>query len=414
MNNSILITLTASMLGMGACKPRVESKYEIKHTFSNTSITRPTPPEPCKNSDQTKPEWQYVSAMVDYITAKNPETFQGHLDRKYICVKIGQPIKMINAAMDGANGTIILFPRLLKVKGLDTDAGLASTLAHELAHFTMSHHLSSRGKPAPAGYDLAKEKTLQAKIDVLEKEYENKAVEITRTFVSDRNGEVPRIIDDISTNQQLIERHGKYGFPQKLQDALEQFNENLTQKTADTFLNELSSSLRSAQDIEERRPGSLTPQTKDVVNAVLNRHDSLFDSITPLAKRVYSAKSDLEMHQMPLIQRDEQEADEVGFEFYVRAGFEPKLYAQSFIALAKSQNQKLNCQHVTSTSQPPRYREGISFNKQHPDFCWRYFDLKYTEREKHAKDYAAFTPKKPIVNLPQMERLRAALPATYD
>ena len=123
-----------------------------------------------------------------------------------------------------------------------------------------------------------------------------------------------------------------------------------------------------------------------------------------------AAYQELETHKLPVLQFQEQEADEVGFELYLRAGFDPDIFAQSFIHLAKAVRADYECDPMNPLSpEPSRYREGISFNKVHPDICWRYWDTKYVERRKHAEDYQSLIGKNPIVNLPALDEFRTKL-----
>ena len=414
MNRSLLISLIAPgiLSGTLACKtPRSHDRADLKHAFGKTFVARDTPPEPCTNMNETSPEGRYVAAIMNYITSKNPDTFQGYLDPKKFCIKVVR-INTINAAMDSQSGTMLIYPKILKVKGLETDAGLASVVAHELAHFSMAHHLTRKQRPLPAGYSQAKEDALQANFEKLKLDYEQQAARLMESFVAYGDQELDQVIELITTNQRLQKRFGN-----RMKDNFRKSYDNFLAKpnndNAQGLLGEIDTWVTQAQE-DRQRDSSLYPDASVIaIDSVLKRRENIFAPIEPQKAKINDAYNDLETYRLPIIQYNEQEADEVGFEFYIRAGFAPDLYPQTFVSLAKSQNPKLNCQQITPTSsEPPRFRKGISFNKVHPDFCWRYFDLKFIERKKHASDYAPFISKTPIINLPELDKLRAALPAT--
>jgi hypothetical protein len=146
------------------------------------------------------------------------------------------------------------------------------------------------------------------------------------------------------------------------------------------------------------------------LKSVLARREVIREPNQDLPKMLRSAERALETHRLPILQFQEQEADEVGFELYVRAGFGPDIFPQTFIHLAKAIRPNYECDPLLPLSnEPSRYREGISLNKLHTDICWRFWDTKYIERRKHADDYKPFILKNPIVNISSPDELREAL-----
>ena len=114
------------------------------------------------------------------------------------------------------------------------------------------------------------------------------------------------------------------------------------------------------------------------INSVIDRREVLRIELDREDHELAKITTELDIYRLPITQREEQEADEVGFDFYVTSRFEPKFLGLIFVNLAKARNPKFNCHEITTKlSEPPRYREGISFHRIHPDFCLRYFDLKY-------------------------------------
>lgn len=398
------------VVAFNSCKPRSNADSELKHTFGKTSVPRKDPPSSCKSSGEDTPEGRYAKALVDYITSKNPETFSGNLDRKYICIQI---IKTddLNASMDPASGTMRFFKRILhSLPGLESDAAKAATVAHELAHFSMSHHLSNRDS-APPGYDRSKEQKLKAELDQAKKKLDEATFAQINDFFRQSNNEVSRAIQAVTTNTQFASKVRAMSFPKDLIAAHKNFINKPNLDNGESLLLEIDTWLVEADKFSGKSGSAISPDQAKLIKSVLARRETIREPNADLSRKLGEAHQKLDTHRLPILQFQEQEADEVGFEFYIRAGFDPDIYAQSFIHLAKAVRPSYECDEMTPLSpEPSRYREGVSFNKIHPDICWRYWDTKYVERRKHAADYRPFIAKNRIVNLPALDELRAQLP----
>jgi hypothetical protein len=391
-----------------ACKPRSDAGTKLKHTFGHTSVSRTKAPEPCNNSGEDTPEFRYATALIDYITSKNPGTFTGNLSRKYLCVQI-MKTDGLNASMEASNGTMRFFKKILHpLPGLESDAAKAATIAHELAHFSMSHHESSRDN-APPGYDRAKEAKLKTKVEQVRKRLDDANFKAIQSFINANNNEVSRTIDQVITNQGMIDKF-KTSFPKYLMEAHQQFRQGPSLDSGESLLLEIDTWIVEADKLAAKKGGPISADLAKQIKSVLSRRELIRDPDSGISNDLAKAELDLERHRLPILQFEEQEADEVGFELYLRAGFDPDIFPQSFIHLAKAVRADYECDPMNPLSpEPSRYREGISFNKVHPDICWRYWDTKYIERRKHAADYKPLISKNPIINLPEMDKLRAAL-----
>ncbi len=404
----IFFTLVALSIFL-ACKPRNQTDAQLKHTFGMTSVPRKNPPISCKNMGTDSHEGRYATALIDYITSKNPTTFTGNLSRKYICVQILQ-LDDLNASMDASSGTMRFFKRILhRLPGLETDAAKAATVAHELAHFTMSHHLANR-ESAPSGYDRKQEQVLRAQVDHLKEQLDAAKLSAINDFLTAENNEVSRTIDQVTGNSLLVKTMKSASFPKSILQAQKSFLEKPDLGNAENLLLEIDTWIVEADKYAGIHVTPLTPQQTRLIKSVLSRRESIREPNEDLNKKLWAAQEALETHRLPILQFQEQEADEVGFELFIRAGFDPDIFPQSFIHLAKAVRPSYECDPVSPLSpEPSRYREGISFNKVHPDICWRYWDTKYIERRKHASDYQPYITKKPILNLPALDQLRANL-----
>ena len=114
---------------------------------------------------------------------------------------------------------------------------------------------------------------------------------------------------------------------------------------------------------------------------------------------------------------EEQEADEVGFEFYRRAGFRDNEFFNMLYQLAITSGEVpkrdiVACMQKSfktialkkETFEPPR---GSS---THPDYCWRIFDHQ-RELILHEKDYAPFPNNKAIISASGLANARAEIEA---
>lgn len=117
-----------------SCKSTGRNESQLKHVWGET--LRPPHALNCVEFESFDPLFQkYVHKHIERIAQHNPAVFRNDLDPGKFCV---MPIESpeIDAGAS-ADGTLIFNTGLIQVA--DTDAQFAAAVAHELAHITLNH-----------------------------------------------------------------------------------------------------------------------------------------------------------------------------------------------------------------------------------------------------------------------------------
>jgi hypothetical protein len=132
-------TYGIASLGLGVsliwgCKSTERTDSQLKHTWGET--LRLPHALNCVEMESFDPFFQkYVHKHIERIALHNPLVFRNELDPDKFCV---MPIEAPDIdAGASADGTLIFNTGLIQVA--DTDAQFAAAVAHELAHVTLSH-----------------------------------------------------------------------------------------------------------------------------------------------------------------------------------------------------------------------------------------------------------------------------------
>lgn|GEM_PF-1597871 len=105
----------------------------------------------------------------------------------------------------------------------------------------------------------------------------------------------------------------------------------------------------------------------------------------------------------------EQEADEVGYEYFLRAGFVPESFLfNTRVSMGRAAFDTCVRNHVTKGVPPPRG------SANHPEHCWRVFDLLYYEPKIHAESFAPLlkNANRKMIDESGLARAQANLKAT--
>jgi hypothetical protein len=487
--------LTIISISVYGCKPR-PNLSEAKHVWGETAVSRSTPLDACEvETDAQFPLAKaFIANLAEQLMRANPSTFKGTFDPKAFCFGVMDrpdvfpgPFGEVNGMAFPWSGFVLITPKTFL--HAETEADVASIIAHELSHITRQHQHGG----ASLSYirhqfsKTAGLQDIQNQIEIEQKHsntlspegslpaerqrsmQELKSIAITtleannKAFVELRDSvrkldrewhdmsewDPPQpfaIGGDCTTKYCDIEKLGRDIW-------LESFDQNFVsydsgyrgsdrffpqQTTAEKQARFLALKLAHEQMLVKRN--QMTDQlTKFISDSVPDHERSGFirdsgiirsdeqknrDSNERMAKlRVKETqimlKGGLDQHIIATLR--EQEADEVGFEIFLRAGFPKKNY--SFMsryfaiqmeriqsakelsvnrpdtlddeALLKAcmeirQNELMGVpylQNWTARSEP--YRLGPGRMESHPLPCWRIYNVNVNESREHAAEIEA-------------------------
>lgn len=359
----------------------------------------------------TNPEVdQYLSDVAKYLAAFNPKTFKDKFAIEHICIYV-QPGAKSNAVAIRNLNTINVNSGLVLVAL--SDAEIASALAHELAHLTMQ---SDDGEDVPPEVlrspDWPKVREnfefqyrdasgrlngIEQHIAMIQEQMRSDSLAIARAIDSDALLQEGYKLQSLYNHLLSVNLMTYVRLPIPLLADRDELLPTLTtdelaslaksfasQRTA--FIAKLEKvAPASVKNWQDQQVLLLTAfgQT-DVVQTELGSYSKQFDSfIASLAGP--GARYNWR----------EQQADEVGYELYLRAGFEP-----TFMPWLERNNmpledyQKCLKEHVAKGIPPSRENTG------HPTDCWRIYDLLYLEARYHAEDYKNFFATAHTVEIP--------------
>ncbi|NDE15296.1 hypothetical protein EBZ80_10240 [bacterium] len=409
-------------LGFLASCGHAQDGATLKHQFGRTSVVRSHPVIACKDGNSHQDIISYVKSLLRHIAAANPGTFKGDLAIGKVCVQVVDDEK-ISASMDPASGLMRVYTGLfLPRHGFDSDAAIAGVLSHELAHFTMNHgDARPTALDLPADYDDGAYKAKLAEYKAIE----SKASSMMSETIHDvALAYGPRLLDALPPVFDEIRQLG--GTDRQRRD---------NQWTADLFKEfkieiQLMKAKGDKAGVERMLSGYMFTHIKYALDYRAKLSAATRDANEPWATMLkatgekdagiaraeaYGAEKEklvpeLKRLRAPAFQWEEQQADEVGFEFYIRAGFEPRIYPEVFNQLAHFVEGAGECsKEVSVNSVPPRIHPDREPRGSHPDGCWRYWNARYSEPEHHDAEYSPLMPVHPVVDLPALAGQRAAI-----
>jgi hypothetical protein len=425
---SLLITTISCFSAVAGCKTTQPQKYQSKHIFGRTAVSPMTESKPCEDGKQYLEAVRYIRNVAGWLMQKNPNTFAGPYAPGQFCFAV-QDSQGMNASASVETKTIYVSTGLLEMNNAK-DADIAAVLAHELAHITMQHKLREPDAvDLPTDYDPVEGKR---RLDARAKWME--AVESSRkdlVIAADRN----RIFSEAATlmrDRSILARLGTANPPQNpnqfasaskaLTLLLAEYPEVIAAPRVYTlkswqFLDRLSLHIDELMEASNTLSGYvqngpelclLSVVNLDCLDKKIMRHLIRFSStrIKPEIARTCElelpAKDDPN-HYAPYVQWTEQQADEVGFEFYLRAGFHPDRFTTYLEQMMRSESSFDACvdqlkQHNTT---PNRTTSDIA--DAHPAFCFRYHDIKVAEMKAHDNDYKELLPAATLETIPGLD-----------
>lgn len=418
------------LLAVG-CKVRDSIPSESKHTFGKTrrepsgelgDCTQKTFQELARQDDVESPEaTAYVRKIADQVMKANSDTFNGAYDPTKICLYVVRRSD-VNASAASDIRNIFFNTGMLEVMG--NDAELASVIAHELSHITMQHvmdqpyeKLEQSEEWKTAGRKLQEElKAVEAKSQAIFAENNALDMQLSRigeeldqkvsaTMKAEREA-LTKEAQDIQT--ELLDSDSKYppgaverdllhglwmavlpGKPRFY--AIPREEDKLEQPDAIQLLPDIVKKIKGHNDrvrvLNEKEKKSFPTQWAALEKTV----QSIWEIPARLAvvseESVRKEKEILALKEKivgsALYNWAEEEADDVGLELYLRAGWSPAFYSNIFLKHLQAKNEDVAaCKALLQVQTEPERGKGF-----HPANCWRVYNATIEEMNEHKHPY---------------------------
>ncbi len=419
-----------SGLILGSCKTRPTTSSHIKHKFGRTYIRPEKSLLSCQDGKNYPESVAYLKSLASRMMAKNEATFSYEYAPEKFCFEVVD-VPGLNASADPETRKIRIRADLLRF-GVEGDAPIAAVIAHELAHITMQHR-----RREPVAEDMPKDldmKELNRRIEA-QKVWKSKIESSRATLVNDAFKTkfletADKVIADKSFWRRIAPALGKYDQAayKKTSDDLmklgEEYEAELANPTADAFrtwklldmitynLDEIASSAPQFSKFIQADPidcaaASLCDESKTLQFLTKYINDKIKPSMDETCALKIDPKDDPQNYA-PWVQWMEQQADEVGFEFFLRAEFSPSSYTTFVETMMKADERYHTCLENLKLPGWKAPRITDEFLDGHPPFCFRYANINVEEMLSHEADYAPLLPKATIITLPELSQLRDA------
>ena len=397
------------------------SASKIKHNFGETNRSD-TDAQPCvydENASENKAADLYLKSIATEIASRNPDTFRGNFAIGNICLYYKTNSELNATAALKKN--LIQFNSAL-VNAAASDAEIAAVMAHELAHLTMqSEHIDIAPQllTNPEWQKLSKEghekgTALNSEINRLNKEFEpadHAIAAMEQKFIAKLSA------DQKKRGKQLgFQRNDMSSMLINTPDAkmshrdLTVFPGYRTIWVADGAFSEDGSiapfnppsdmNPLAAKKLEDYQTSAadFASELKKAFPADAEALYLQYDKIRSIETHKDEAWARLKKHRQEMDDAaarldpkgvrhnwTEQEADEVGLELYLRAGFRWSDFPWLDSRLMKPDElERCRKDHIEKNVEPTRG------DGSHPEGCWRVFNALVTEAQFHKDDYAPF------------------------
>lgn len=410
-------TLAIGALLLTACG--ASSPSDLRHEFGKTRRVPLSALEPCRQEQAETPTIQaaqdYVSKLAHLIMNRNPQTFAGDYAPEKFCFTV-LDLDIVNA-LAFANKRLIVFNQGM-LEALPNDGHVAAVLAHELAHITMQHtgdyesetvtndpRWQAHGQDAKeklkrlerTQQDLESRKSalyvehsaLEAAMDATTSPSRQLRAELAKTYQTLLSELYSALGTKRSDSVAFLALATALQSPTPRLQLAPSLTKGDVSSAADfQILRDKVERYRTSRDAwlaqEEQEQPDLWTKYRAVVLEAATVAQRLADGITErerLTAQLNALRT--EIIGDAAANWHEQEADEVGLEFHLRAGFAPLAYQGLFEVLhAIYQSGAASC--AAQAESPERGAES------HPDPCWRYYNAKALEMSGHSADYAPF------------------------
>lgn len=402
-----VVFLASVLILTSSCKPAGENHSGVQHGVGNTRVSQQDF-LPCKEipaSPGYSETVRYLNDLKNAIARANPRTFEGDLAPENICIALDTSDRGTGGGAFGDSGRILI--ERISVKTAESDAQLGAILCHELAHVSMNH---------------------------------------MRTTKSSRNGESLNFTHGIGPDRyfQQLQQYPSYRSEKQQLDSLNRRLAEVDREYATTQaqLNQLAEAVFTKDVIESAKKSEAGAKAaieylsrcsteacqrlksaNDKISSLGVEKNELHHNKIPVQEyRVYQVAGALLPPDVMLTWL-EREADEVGLELCVRAGFDTrKLLSHRESRILESGSQRYNGCRIAiqnALSNLPAAKDpygrvveipisDAQFPGPHPEECWRLFNI---ERELllHARDFQPFKKNLATVVPGGLERAKSEL-----
>lgn len=384
-----------------ACKP--DNLSQLKHDFGNTRV-EPTNLVDCHKTpspnfvakpDQFPKAQEFLKNVANHIMKSNSQTFNGSYDPARFCFGV-TPSPEFNAfavyqyrEVSFNSGTFERF---------NNDAEVAAIMAHELAHITMQHKgilthsdMAKVGRKAQGLMNQSSQ--LSEQINQLSGQLFEVQYEVWQMFdsIAAASPADKLAVSHISDMEEILRSNQSLSQISPSQWA--QYQQKL-----DGYYSEIMGGNDAENGVAVKyKVGEIT-RIEAQINTLSLQQFSNDEEFTRIAQQKLGGPEQIANGR-------EREADEVGYEFYLRAGMSPNHYVTALsetVQPGPEDNQYENLPFLyclrnmfkTMRLEPSR---GVG---SHPTGCWRLYNIVANENLKHKDDYAKFMQAATRISIP--------------
>lgn len=410
----------------------------LKHPITATSMQPTQPLTPCTPSTSNVDANQYFAKIGRQIMNANQQnTFTDPYDPELFCFRT-RAMGGVHSFANPTNRTVTFDLGLLYLQDDQVDADLAMIIAHELAHVTLQHGARiPLPTELPDDFDRAElDRRLRLKAVFVDKQTNlKKSIAVnahTDNMYENYVWLVQNNDDIIATLKPKLKTSDNETLARvaTLVAALKSSFSSIFENTKPDAVIEANFMIQSRElilTLTEEIPGVANAIKtvggctipRDAINCLGQIASYSRERVQPINIQLMTnilPQDDDPAAYAPYAQWMEQQADEVGYELYLRAGFKPERAHSAFNAIMKIKSPETleQCLVALQAPQPPN-RVEANEDRKYPNACFRRYNLQIAEMAEHKNEYAVLAEKATTLNLPdtvgELKHLRTVYPA---
>ncbi len=412
------------------CKPRADQS-DVKHTFGVTRRDLLQPQQPCEQANFTTKypvADAYIRRLAVHIANANPKTLSGAFAPGRFCFSLNES-EAFNAMASARFMLVELNAPILLYTA--SDAEVASVLAHELAHVVMRHdvaihpdveHLPEVAKlvAEAAGFEAEVQKHRAAGDLVADEKRAHLQALRSRLAASyPKFAAAVKRMDELNVEALALLKKAPFSLgvpneplPQSQMSPYDDDSLDAAGKARYAAMrDEFSKASSVARDVVWKNQ---TKAERDADWAFFHRSSKASKAGFDASAKASAAHEKIAAVTEKTLGRDvaanwtEAEADEVGYELYLRAGFVDEGFTWINRVVAQIEMNKLDKGLLTSDEvlaeclkERKNLNEGIvRGSASHPTSCWRLSDIRLKEDKDHEVEYAPLKAAAKTIDLP--------------